>query len=104
MSLSCRAPRRSRLERFAAGRIAANRVWTVPDAELSIQMLIDDDVQIGHRRSQPCGLDLQQQVVPSYGVVLMDHAFVMDGKDTIQILSFQRHKRRALFCRRPRKT
>src|SRR5262245_39778899 len=103
MPLPCRAPPWSRAKRFTAGGIAANSVWTVADGECAIQMLVNDDVQLRHRRSQPCGLDLQQQVVPSYGVVLIDDALVMDGKDTIQIVSFQGNKRRALLCRRPRK-
>src|SRR2546423_7068774 len=103
MPLSYRAPRWSRDHGLAAGGISTDSVRTVPDRECAIQMLIDDDVQIRHRRSKAGGLDLQQQVLPSHGVVLVDHAFMLDGKNAIQILSFRWHKCRPRLSRRPGK-
>src|SRR5262245_11793285 len=101
MPLSCRARRRSAWQRLAIGGVTTNGVRSIAKRERPIQMFVDGDVQIRHRRSNRRGFDLEKQVAPAHGVVLMDDPFMLDGKHAIQILTLQRYKSRSGLSGRP---
>ena len=73
-------------------------MWAVTDRDGAIQMFVHDDIQIGHRRANARGLNLEKQISPTHGVVFIDDAFMLDGKNTIQVQPPQRYERRSCLC------
>ena len=86
MLVSGRPPRWSRLKCFTVGAVAAQLMRAIADAYRCIQVFIDDDLHVRHRGSNQRWLDLEVPICPSHGVVLVHDAFVLDGKNAIQIL------------------
>src|SRR5256885_15741588 len=76
----------------AVGSIAPHQVRPVENTPAAIEMLADQHAAVS-QRATPFGLlNLQRAVVDAHGVVLVDHAVVLQRKNALQILSRGGHK------------
>src|SRR5262245_52690876 len=101
MPLSCRAPRWRVGEQLPTGAVTADRVRAIANAKRALQMLVNDDIEVGHGRANASRLNLKKQIGPPHRVVVVDDALMLGGEDTVQILTPQRDEGRSCLCSRP---
>lgn len=67
------------------GIVASEHVWAEGNAQGLIKVLVDRDAALGKRDTQLGGFDLEDEVLEADGIVIIDSAFSVDGKDQVQI-------------------
>src|SRR5579862_3965634 len=62
-------------------------MWSKPDDDPAVQQLVDCHLAPAQRIAPACLFNLEDTIVQRYGVVWIHGAFVLDGKDPVQILT-----------------
>ena len=80
---------------LSIGLIPPDNVRSIHDGESAIELLQHQNVAPGESRSPRRRLNLQNHVSQPDGVVVIDRAFMLNRKDTIQIQRARWNKRRS---------